>query len=250
MDTGRRPSACCICPSGVTSSSTAENVHAAGRRHTERVPVPSQVAEHRKVDLRPFTLYYTAIQRHALYTIQLNRAIQYTCYTSDGLSVVQAARFSIYLSIYVSACAMSETPTRTTFRPRRPRANSVKLVSLLQRPPRSASVGSGAQKWPGAVMNDQKPVVHHTVHGTYGTPRGWYAYGVRTVAQQLPCASGTYATQEAGTYLTEPPGRTCQLSQKPLWFATASASERPISPHGGQEQSVSDAAIDMVDFSW
>ncbi len=79
---------------------------------------------------------------------------------------------------------MSETPTRTTFRPRRPRANSVKLVSLLQRPPRSASVGSGAQKWPGAVMNDQKPVVHHTVHGTYGTPRGWYAYGVRTVAQQ------------------------------------------------------------------
>ena len=61
---------------------------------------------------------------------------------------------------------MSETPTRTTFRPRRPRANSVKLVSLLQRPPRSASVGSGAQKWPGAVMNDQKPVVHHTVQRT------------------------------------------------------------------------------------
>ena len=28
--------------------------------------------------------------------------------------------------------------------------------------------------------------------------RGWYAYGVRTVAQQLPCASGAYA-QEAGT---------------------------------------------------
>ena len=26
-----------------------------------------------------------------------------------------------------------------------------------------------------------------------------YAYGIRTVAQQLPCASGTHATQEAGT---------------------------------------------------
>ena len=29
--------------------------------------------------------------------------------------------------------------------------------------------------------------------------RGWYAYGVRTVAHQLPCASGAYGTQEAGT---------------------------------------------------
>ena len=29
--------------------------------------------------------------------------------------------------------------------------------------------------------------------------QGRYAYGVRTVAQQLPCAAGTYATQEAGT---------------------------------------------------
>ena len=70
-------------------------------------------------------------------------------------------------------------------------AKSVKLVSLLQRGPRSASVGSGAQKWPGAVMNDQYP----------------------------------------------------------LWLATVK-SERRISPHGGQEQPVSDAASDIVDLSW
>ena len=40
--------------------------------------------------------------------------------------------------------------------------------------------------------------------GCHGTryvryARGWYVYDVRTVAHQLPCASGTYATQEAGT---------------------------------------------------
>ena len=38
--------------------------------------------------------------------------------------------------------------------------------------------------------------------------RGWYASNdVRTVAHQLPCAPGTYGTQEAGT---EAPGCTCQ----------------------------------------
>ena len=46
------------------------------------------------------------------------------------------------------------------------------------------------------------PVVH--THGTryVRQARGWYAYGVRTVREaqgKLPCASGTYSTQEAGT---------------------------------------------------
>ena len=50
-----------------------------------------------------------------------------------------------------------------------------------------------------------RPQVLHIACGApHGTryvrhARGWYAYGVRTVAHQLPCASGTYSTREAGT---------------------------------------------------
>ena len=60
------------------------------------------------------------------------------------------------------------------------------------------------------VVERHVPAAHVSVRrlcaglGCHGTryvrhARGWYAYGVRTVAQQLPCASGKYATQKAGT---------------------------------------------------
>ena len=51
-------------------------------------------------------------------------------------------------------------------------------------------LGAGASSTCGATARGTR-YVRHT--------RGWYAYGVHTVAQQLPCASGTYANQEAGT---------------------------------------------------
>ena len=45
--------------------------------------------------------------------------------------------------------------------------------------------------------------------------RGWYTNSVRTVVLprgKLPCASGTYSTQEAGTRSPEALGRTCEHS--------------------------------------
>ena len=46
-------------------------------------------------------------------------------------------------------------------------------------------------------------------HGTYGyavRTALWYAYSVRAVAHQLPCASGTHGTQEAGARQHGGPG--------------------------------------------
>ena len=50
-------------------------------------------------------------------------------------------------------------------------------------------------------MSRTSPSTCGAPHGTRYVrhARGSYAYGVRSVAQQLPCASGAYATQEAGT---------------------------------------------------
>ena len=58
--------------------------------------------------------------------------------------------------------------------------------------------------------------------------RGGYAYGVRTVGQQLPCAAGTYSTREAGawspyvryrgpgTYVSAQAGTLSSVAMKPM----------------------------------
>ena len=74
------------------------------------------------------------------------------------------------------------------FSPGLPLTSGLKVLSLWS-----------AKLWSVALAESTCGV---KVCGTYGTPRGCYAYGVRTVGPRrgkLPWAFGAYSTQEAGT---------------------------------------------------
>ena len=75
---------------------------------------------------------------------------------------------------------------------------------------------AGEQRAGEARLLPRQPRPHLRCHGTRYVQhtRGWYAYGARSVARQLPCAAGTYATQATSTrspyvqYCTSEPART------------------------------------------
>ena len=97
---------------------------------------------------------------------------------------------------------LASAPTAGSAASRRARWLAMRVIFSCTRLTQSA-LSTKAAQLPLASSSscDCRPVVHHTVRGTRYVrhARGWYAYSARTVAHQLPCASGAYSAQEAGT---------------------------------------------------